>query len=77
MDMMESGLTHCALVTHGGIISNMLAGFGIPKYKPTEINAEPGGGFDILVTAQMWLNSQSFEILGYCPYDRIEEDDEF
>ena len=77
IDMMESGLTHCALVTHGGIISNMLAGFGIPKYKPTEINAEPGGGFDILVTAQMWLNSQSFEILGYCPYDRIEEDDEF
>lgn len=73
MDMMESGLTHCALITHAGIISNMLAGFGLPKYSPSQINTEPGGGFDILVTAQMWLNSQSFEILGYCPYDRIDE----
>ena len=73
IDMMESGLTHCALVTHAGIISNMLAGFGLPKYQPSQISAEPGGGFDILVTAQMWLNSQSFEIIGYCPYDRIEE----
>ena len=74
IDMMESGLTHCALITHAGIISNMLAGFGLPKYAPSQITTEPGGGFDILVTAQMWLNSQSFEILGYCPYDRIEDD---
>ena len=74
IDMMESGLTHCALITHAGIISNMLAGFGLPKYSPSQITTEPGGGFDILVTAQMWLNSQSFEILGYCPYDRIEDD---
>lgn len=73
MDMMESGLTHGALITHAGSISNMLAGFGLPKYSPSQINTEPGGGFDILVTAQMWLNSQSFEILGYCPYDRIDD----
>ena len=74
-DMMNDGLTHCAVITHGGIISNMLSCFGIPKYVPSLITAEAGGGFDIIVTAQMWLNSQAFEILGYCPYDRIGEDD--
>lgn len=74
IDMMESGLTHCALITHAGIISNMLAGFGIPKYTPSQIITEPGGGFDVIVTAQMWLNSQCFEILGGCPYERIEDD---
>lgn len=68
IDMMDSGLTHCALITHSGIISNMLACFGLPKYDPKYLRAEPGEGFDILVTAQMWLNSQAFEILGYCPY---------
>lgn len=76
MDMMNEGLTHCALITHGGVISNMLSCYGIPKYPPAQITAEAGGGFDILVTAQMWLNSQAFEIIGYCPYDRIEELDE-
>ena len=34
-----------------------------------------GEGFEIIVTAQMWLNSQAFEILGYCPYDKIPDAD--
>lgn len=79
MDMMNDGLTHCAMITHAGIISNMLSCFGLPKYDPKQLNADFGEGFDIIVTAQMWLNSQAFEILGYCPYDKIPDgpDDEF
>lgn len=77
MDMMQSGLTHCAIVTHGGIISNMLMGFGLPKYEAKVLNAEPGEGFDLMVTAQMWLNSQAFEILGYCPYTKIDKELDF
>ena len=76
-DMMENGLTHCAIITHGGIISNMLSCFGLPKYDAKTLSCDFGMGFDIIVTAQMWLNSQAFEILGYCPYDRIpSEEDE-
>lgn len=77
MDMMESGLTHCAMITHAGIISNMLSCFGLPKYDPKQLNADFGMGFDIIVTAQMWLNSQAFEILGYCPYDKIDENNDY
>lgn len=79
MDMMNDGLTHCAMITHAGIISNMLSCFGLPKYDPKQLNADFGEGFDIIVTAQMWLNSQAFEILGYCPYEKIPDapDDEF
>ncbi len=72
-DMMENGLTRCALVTHGGIVSNLLTGFGLPKYDPKYLTAKAGEGFDILVTAQMWLTSQAFEILGRCPYERLPE----
>ncbi|MBR4627542.1 MAG: histidine phosphatase family protein [Ruminococcus sp.] len=75
-DMMNEGLTHCALITHGGVLSNMLSCFGLPKYPPSQITAEAGGGFDVLATAQMWLNSQAVEIIGYCPYDRIGEPDD-
>ena len=70
-DMMENGLTHCAVITHGGIISNLLSCFGMPKYDPKVLSCDFGMGFEILATAQMWLNSQAFEILGYCPYDRL------
>lgn len=77
MDMMNDGLTHCAVITHAGLISNMLSCFGIPKYDPRQLNPAPGEGFEIIVTTSMWLNSQAFEILGIVPYDKIPEADEY
>lgn len=74
MDMMNEGITHSAVITHAGIISNMLSCFGLPKYDPSILNAPFGEGFDIIVTAQMWLNSQAFEILGYCPYNKVPKE---
>lgn len=73
-DMMNEGITHSAVITHAGIISNMLSCFGLPKYEPQILNAPFGEGFDVIVTAQMWLNSQAFEILGYCPYNKVPEE---
>ncbi|MDE5570375.1 MAG: histidine phosphatase family protein [Ruminococcus sp.] len=73
-DMMQNSITQAAVITHAGIITNMLLGFGMPKYDPKYLQAKAGEGFDIMVTTQMWLNSQAFEIMGYCPYDKIEED---
>lgn len=68
-DMMENDLRHCAVVTHGGIISNMVAGFGIPKADPKELNAAFGEGYDIMVTASLWQRSGAFELLGMTPYE--------
>lgn len=76
-DMMNDGLTHCAVITHAGLISNMLSCFGLPKYDPKQLNPAPGEGFEIIVTTQMWLNSQAFEILGIVPYDKIPEADDY
>ena len=70
MDMMENDFAHCAAVTHAGVISNMLACFGVPKIPASELRCEPGEGFEILFTAQMWQRSQAFEILGIVPYKK-------
>ena len=77
MDMMNDGLTHCAVITHGGVISNMLSCYGLPKYDPSVLSAKFGEGFDAIATAQMWLNSQAVEILGLCPYEKIQNPDDF
>ena len=69
-DMMREDLLHCAMITHGGMIANMLAGFGLPKISPQELQCQPGEGFDIYVTADLWQRSQAFEILGLVPYSR-------
>ena len=73
IDMMNNGFTHTAVVTHAGIITNMLSCYGLPKYDPKYLNSACGEGFEILATAQMWLNSQAVEILGYCPYEKIPD----
>lgn len=67
-DMMQEDLLHCAMITHSGIISNMLAGFGLPKLSPQELQCQPGEGYDIHITADLWQRSQVFEILGMTPY---------
>lgn len=67
-DMMQEDLLHCAVITHGGIISNMMAGFGLPKIPADQLQCAPGEGFDIYVTADLWQRSQAFEILGMVPY---------
>lgn len=70
IDMMNEQLTHCALVTHSGIVTNLMSAFGLPKIDPKELTCEPGEGFEIIVTAKMWQQSQAFEILGKVPYFR-------
>ncbi len=73
-DMMYEGLTNCAVVTHGGIIMNMLSGFGVPKLKPLEYQCDFGEGFEILITADMWQRSNAFEVLGRFPRKYQEQD---
>ena len=67
LDMMKEGFTHAGAVTHSGILMNMLSCFGLPKKKPMEFACEPGEGYEILVTAMMWQNGNTFEILGKIP----------
>ncbi len=67
MDMMKNGYTHVGVVTHSGILMNMMSCFGLPKMKPMEFACEPGEGYEILVSAMMWQNGNAFEILGKIP----------
>ena len=67
-DMMYEGLTNCAVITHGGIIMNMLSCFGVPKLSPMEYAFDFGEGFEILISASMWQRSNAFEVLGRFPY---------
>ncbi|MDO5560274.1 MAG: histidine phosphatase family protein [Oscillospiraceae bacterium] len=68
IDMMNNDFLSAAVVTHSGVITNIISCFGLPKYKPSDVSCEIGEGFEVLVTAQMWQQSQAFEILGRMPY---------
>lgn len=67
LDMMENGITHAGVMTHSGILMNMMSCFGLPKMKPMEFACPMGHGYEIMVTAQMWQQGGCFEILGKIP----------
>jgi alpha-ribazole phosphatase len=64
INVMKDDIAHAAIVTHSGIISNILSSLGIPKYRPSVLTSDFGEGYEILVSAQMWQTMGSFEILG-------------
>ncbi|MBQ6041990.1 MAG: histidine phosphatase family protein [Oscillospiraceae bacterium] len=68
LEMMQEDLQHAALVTHAGVISNILTCFGLPKLDPKQIQTAPGEGFEIQINPQMWQQAQAFEILGVIPF---------
>jgi alpha-ribazole phosphatase len=66
-DMMERDITHSAVLTHSGIITNIICAFGLPKYSPRDIVPGFGTGYLISVSASLWQSSRTFEIVGQVP----------
>ncbi|MBQ8171296.1 MAG: histidine phosphatase family protein [Oscillospiraceae bacterium] len=63
-DMMAKDVTRAAVVTHGGVITNLLAGYGLPKGKPADFMCGPGEGFEIILSTFLWQKGPTFEISG-------------
>lgn len=65
--MMENNIYSAAVVTHGGLIMTLLANMGLPQREMIYWNAQPGCGYTALLTAQMWMRDQKFEVYGTIP----------
>ena len=74
LEMMQEDMHHVMLVTHGGVIANSLACFGLPKLDPKQIRITAGEGFEIQINPQIWQQAQAFEILGVIPFLPEEAD---
>ena len=66
-DMMKNKLTSVAVVTHGGVISSLLAGAGVPKREAMDYAVDNGRGFTIVMTPQMWMRDRCFEVFDVVP----------
>ena len=68
--MMEEKLYSVAAVTHGGIIAGLLASMGLPQREAVRWSVGPGEGYTLLLTPQMWMRDQKFEVYGRLPLPR-------
>jgi alpha-ribazole phosphatase len=66
-DMMEKDISDSVLITHSGIITNIICSFGLPKYYPRDIVPGFGAGYLISVSAGLWQSAHTFEVVGQVP----------
>ena len=69
--MMEQRMTDAAVVTHGTLIMNLLAVMGLPQRSLLRWNTQPGAGYTLLLTPQMWMRDHKFEVYGQIPLRRV------
>ena len=65
--MMQEGLTNVAVVTHGGVIMTLLSAFGFPEREFGSWSVENGRGYTVLLTPQMWMRDNKFEVYDTVP----------
>lgn len=63
-DMMRADVSRAACVTHAGVITNLLCGYGLPKGRPADYMCGPGEGFEIVLSTFLWQKGPVFEISG-------------
>lgn len=73
MRMAEEKMRSVAVVTHGGLIMSLLSGMGLPRRQMMFWNCEPGEGFTVMFSTQMWMRDQKFEICGVVPEKNPED----
>ena len=70
MDMMDREVYNGAVITHAGIIIDMLTGFCLPKVQDGAVKIPFGEGFELQASASMWARSQVCELCGIVPLDK-------
>lgn len=66
-DLMRTGTTSAAVVTHAGVMTALLSAYGLPRATAFEWMTEPGCGYTLRVTAGLWMRSMVAEVIATLP----------
>ncbi|MEG0750656.1 MAG: histidine phosphatase family protein [Oscillospiraceae bacterium] len=72
-DMMSKSVFSAAVVTHAGVIGNVLAALAYPKRAPYDWQSRPGCGFTVSADPTIYLREPVVEVVASIPEE--DEDD--
>jgi alpha-ribazole phosphatase len=73
--LIETGITHSAIVTHGGVIMALMTMFGLPEADMHEWLTPGGCGYTVRITPSLWSRGRKMEVIAQIP--EVEGEDEF
>ena len=65
-NLMGRGETEAVLVGPAGVMTSILAGFGMPQAQPQDWLCDPGFGYSVRITPSLWMRQPVMEV-----FDRI------
>ncbi len=65
--IIKAGTDNVAIITHGGVISTLLANFAIPEASATEWLTPSGCGFTLLASHFLWMSGRKLEAVREIP----------
>ena len=65
--LMSSGEHEAVLITHAGIIANILATCGLPQQPAPMWRCDPGCGYTVRITPSLFMRSGAIEVQGPVP----------
>ncbi|MDP4120707.1 MAG: histidine phosphatase family protein [Bacillota bacterium] len=75
-NLLKSGETQSAIITHGGVIMTLLAIYGLPMAKPFEWQMDSGFGYSLRITPSLWMRDKVCEVCGLIPFEKEPEEDD-
>lgn len=75
-NLITSGETSAVVITHGGVIMNLLSVYGLPHAKPYDWQMDNGFGYSIRINTLLWQRDKVCEVYALAPYEKEEKDEE-
>lgn len=72
--LLKTGITECAVVTHGGVIMTLMAMYALPEAPMTDWMLECGAGYTLRLTPTLWTHGRKVEAVTKIPLIKEESD---
>ncbi len=72
-NLMAKGQTSAVLVTHAGVLTTLLAAYGLPRAQPYDWMCAPGCGYSVRITPGLWMRSMVMEVTDVLPLGEAKD----
>lgn len=73
--LIKTGTTDAVIVTHGGVMTTLLAVYGLPQAKPFDWACDNGYGYSLRITPMLWQRDKVAEVYDRIPKKKRSDDD--
>lgn len=70
--MISNGSREAVVCTHGGVISTILATYGLPQQPIDKWSCVNGKGYAVKITPSVWMREGMFEVAGLFPLEKLQ-----